>query len=223
MTDLVRKWYDGTAENYGVMLIAPSETSTSMSRVIYFSSTYPDASSTRPVFKITYRNHNGLEDYWDYTASSAGRAGTGYVNSYTGNLVWTRTDMGFGGNRGPVTITHTYNANDTKENLFGMGYGWRTNFNQRVYNWSQDSSYYIWEDEDGTDHYFKRVSSGTYKDEDGLELTLTNSGSGDEKFIIENKQGTKTYFDTNGRLKKIVFDQDEDTEVIVSYKTSDGL
>ena len=223
MTDLVRKWYDGTAENYGVMLIAPSETSTSMSRVIYFSSTYPDASSTRPVFKITYRNHNGLEGYWDYTASSAGRAGTGYVNSYTGNLVWTRTDMGFGGNRGPVTITHTYNANDTKENLFGMGYGWRTNFNQRVYNWSQDSSYYIWEDEDGTEHYFKKVSSGKYEDEDNLDLTLTNTGSGTEKFVIENTQGTKTCFDTNGRLTKIILDQEVDTVVTVSYKTSDSL
>lgn len=223
VTDLVRKWYDGTAENYGVMLIAPTETSTSMSRVIYFSSTYPDASSTRPVFQITFRNHNGLEEYWDYTASSAGRAGTGYVNSYTGNLVWTRADMGFGGNRGPVTITHTYNANDTKENLFGMGYGWRTNFNQRVYNWSQDSSYYIWEDEDGTDHYFKRVSSGTYKDEDGLELTLTNTGSGTEKFVITNKNGGKTYFDANGRLTKISNNQKAVTNVVVSYKTSDGL
>ncbi len=223
VTNLVRQWYDGTAENYGIMLVAPTETATSMSRVIYYASTYPSYVSVRPVFQITYRNHNGLEDYWDYTASSAGRAGTGYVNSYTGNLVWTRTDMGFSGNRGAVSIAHVYNTNDVQENLFGMGYGWRTNYNQRVYSWAKDSSYYVWEDGDGTDHYFKKESKGIYKDEDGLELTLTNTGSGSEKFVIENKYGGKTYFDANGRLSKISNNQETVSSTIISYTSDDSL
>ena len=79
-----------------------------------------------------FRNNNGLESYWDYTASSAGRAGTRFINNYTGNLVWVWSDIGFGGNRMPVSISHIYNTNDSMNNDFGMGYGWRTNFNQLV-------------------------------------------------------------------------------------------
>ena len=177
----------------------------------------------RPTFQLTYRNHNGLESYWDYTSASAGRAGTGYVNSYTGNLVWTRADMGFGGNRAPVSISHIYNSNDAGENLFGMGYGWRTNYNQRVYVWEKDSDFYIWEDEDGTDHYFEKQSDGTYKDEDGLELTLTDTGSGTEKYIIQDKNGNKTYFDTLGRLTKISNNQETVSSITVSYTAADSL
>ena len=39
-----------------------------------------------------------------------------------------------------------------------MGYGWRTNFNQLVYAWDDANAvtgYYIWEDGDGTKHYFQ--------------------------------------------------------------------
>ncbi len=223
VTNIVRKWYDGTAENHGLMLISPSETASSMARVFYFASTFPNSVVVRPTFQLTYRNHNGLESYWDYTSASAGRAGTGYVNSYTGNLVWTRADMGFGGNRAPVSISHIYNSNDAGENLFGMGYGWRTNYNQRVYVWDKDTDFYIWEDEDGTDHYFEKQSDGTFKDEDGLELTLTDTGSGNEKYIIQDKNGNKTYFDTLGRLTKISNNQETVSSITVSYTAADSL
>ena len=109
---------------------------------------------------IIFRNGNGIEDYWDYTASTAGRAGTGYVNNYSGNLTWIHSDIGFGGNRMPVTISHVYNANDSTLNTFGLGYGWRTNFNQTISieTWHegtpQEISYYVWTDGDGTRHYF---------------------------------------------------------------------
>lgn len=72
----------------------------------------------------------------------------------------------------PVAIQHIYNANDKQDNPFGSGYGWRTNYNQLVYQWEADTSYYVWEDGDGTKHYFKYSSSNTYKDEDGLEMAL---------------------------------------------------
>ena len=81
---------------------------------------------------------------------------------------------------------------------FGMGYGWRSNYNQLVYQWSTDSSYYVWEDEDATRHYFKYKSSGTYEDETNPTLTLTTSGSGTNKYCITDKNGNKSYFDTNG-------------------------
>ena len=188
-----------------------------------------DASDAEVVGEVTekwtayskeFRLRNGLEDYWDYTSSSAGRAGTGYVNNYTGNLVWVREDMGFGGNLMPVSISHIYNLNDavTYGNVFGLGVGWRTNYHQRVFQWQADTSCYIWEDSDGTDHYFTYKSAGVYKDEDGLELTLTTTGTGNPKYCISDKMGNCSYFDTYGRLTKQSNNQATKSHITITYE-----
>ena len=217
VTDIVRGWYSG--ENTGMMFKASDQYEDgSKATWKQFASSDNGTSAWMPSLQITFRNNNGIESYWDYTASSAGRAGTGYVNSFTGNLAWIRGDMGFGGNRMPVSISHVYNLNDSASNKFGMGYGWRTNYNQLVYNWTQDTSYYVWEDSDGTSHYFKRQSDGTYKDEDGLELTLTVS-SGTK--TITNKNGNKSYFNSSGRLTKVENNQETKSSVEITYN-SDG-
>ena len=133
ITDIVRGWYEG--ENTGLAITAPKAVEdapgddTTVTRFFSSDSSYV----TSPVVQFAFRNSNGLESYWDYTSASAGRAGSGYVNNYTGNLVWVRGDMGFGGNRMPVSISHIYNANDAANNDFGLGNGWRTNYHQRVY------------------------------------------------------------------------------------------
>lgn len=224
ITDIVREWYEG--ENAGVMFKARDYIENTSSTTSYKTQFYSSDHSIYqcPQLFICFRNNNGLESYWDYTASSAGRAGTGYVNNYTGNLVWVRSDIGFGGNRMPVSISHVYNANDSQNNKFGMGYGWRTNFNQLVYQWSEDSDYYIWEDSDGTKHYFKKVSSGKYEDEDGLEMTLTTTGSGTSKYKIVDKNGNASYFDTKGRLTKQENNQATKSSIGITYtSTSSNL
>ena len=220
ITSLANKWYTG--ENNGMMFRLTQEMESGNNSNCwkrFFSSEFtPD--NGRPMLILTYRNNSGLESYWDYTTASAGRAGTGYVNQYTGNLVWVREDLGFGGNRMPVSISHIYNSCDKGKNLFGLGYGWRTNYNQRVYQWSRDSKYYVWEDGDGTKHYFKYSSSGTYLDEDGLELTLKTTGSGDTKYSIKDKNGNASYFDESGRLTKISNNQETKSSIKITYKGS---
>ncbi len=216
ITDIVRGWYANN--NSGMMFKATKaiESGGTMNFKEFYSSDNGSA-DYRPVLSIVFRNNNGLESYWDYTTSSAGRAGTGYVNNFTGNLVWVRDDMGFGGNRMPVAIKHIYNANDYSNNSFGVGNGWRTNYNQLVYQWSVDGTYYVWEDSDGTEHYFKHESGSTYKDEDGLELTLTVGSNGTQKYCITDKNGNTSYFDTDGRLTKIQNNQDDPSCITISY------
>ena len=220
ITDIVRDWYCG--ENTGMVFKVPDEaealTSTPSWIQFYSSDNYAE---NRPVLQIYFRNNNGLEGYWDYTTTSAGRAGTGYVNQYTGNLTWVHSDLGFGGNRMPVSINHVYNANDTTSANFGMGNGWRTNFNQRVYQYTENTLYYVWEDADGTAHYFYYDSANTYKDEDGLELTLKTNGSGEQKYSITDKYGNISYFDTTGRLRKQKNNQKAPSYISVFY-TSDS-
>ncbi len=220
ITDIVRDWYaDG---NYG--LVFKSTDANEASRVDNWMQFYSvDAGVYKPILAIVFRNNNGLESYWDYTSSSAGRAGTGYINNFTGNLVWVHDTLGFGGNLMPVSITHVYNANDRNNNRFALGYGWRTNFHQRVYQWTANSNYYVWEDADGTKHYFLYDSaSAAYLDEDGLELKLTTNGSGTQKYCIEDKYGNKSFFDTHGRLTKQQNNQQTPSSITVSYTTSSG-
>lgn len=220
ITDIARGWYDG--ENTGMMFKVDdaSEASTSNTRVQFYSSDY--GVLYKPTVLIMFRNNNGLEGYWDYTASATTRAGTGYVNQYTGNLVWIHEDMGFGGNRMPVTINHVYNANDSEQNVFGLGYGWRTNYNQEVYRWEYDNAatdYYIWEDGDGTKHYFykDKDSTGKYLDEDGMELTLTDTDVEFGKYCISDKYGNCSYFDDNGRLIRQSNYQEITSSIVIEY------
>ena len=233
ITDIARDWY--ATSNNGVMFKMPDsiESSTTDNYKQFVSSDYTENDAYQPILTIYFRNNNGLESYWDYTASSAGRAGTGYVNNFTGNLVFVREDMGFGGNRMPVSISHVYNANDaitpsddtnsndSGGNSFGLGVGWRTNFNQLVYRWEindVDKGYYIWEDSDGTDHYFEYDTElGKYSDESNSELTLTDSGNGTEKYCIEDKNGNCSYFDTNGRLTKKTNNQQTKSSITITY------
>ena len=217
VTDIAQGWYAG--ENTG-MMFKMEDSQEAAARGLYREFCSSDYSAgTLPYLSIAYINNCGLENIWDYTSHSAGAAGTGYINDYTGNLVWVYNGLGFSGNRMPVAINHVYNANDKANNDFGMGYGWRSNYNQLVYQWSTDSSYYVWEDEDATRHYFKYKSSGTYEDETNPTLTLTTSGSGTTKYCITDKNGNKSYFDTNGRLTKISNNQASVSSITITYSS----
>ena len=238
ITDIVQGWYED--ENTGFAVTAPQsvETGGTTSITRFWSSDYDIYQiNEKPTVTIFFSNNNGLEDYWDYTSSSAGRAGTGYVNNYTGNLVWVRGDMGFGGTQMPVSISHVYNlndvitpddnnnSNDSAGNAFGVGLGWRTSYNQLLYHWEIDGAtegdlvadYYVWEDADGTDHYFEFIGNGTYKDEDGMELTLTVNGTGNEKYCISFKDESSMYFDTLGRLTKFSNYQASSKNITITY------
>lgn len=93
--------------------------------------------------------------------------------------MWVHTGLGFSGNRMPVSINAVYNANDKGNKAYGLGYGWRTNYNQRVEQITLGgTTYYRWEDEDGTRHYFMKKSAGLYVDELEPTRQLTDTGSG---------------------------------------------
>ncbi len=220
ITELVRSWYAGS--NYGMMFKATDaiENAGATNWMRFYPSSW--VGTEKPVLTIVYRNNNGLEGYWDYTTASAGRAGTGYVNQFTGNMVWIHNDIGFGGNRMPVSINHVYNANDSDDNSSGMGYGWRTNYNQKVSSlgYIGGVEYCTWEDADGTTHYFEK-SGSVYKDEDGLELTLTvNNASTDKRYEIKDKYGNLSYFDSSGRLREQVSNQNSNSKITITYTTS---
>ena len=216
ITNIAQEWYR-TNQNTGVMFKMPDAVETGGVKRFtqFYSSDYSPLAA--PILTIAYVNNTGVEDTWDYVSQSAGRAGTGYVNTYTGNLVWVHDGLGFPGTRMPVSIQHIYNSNDNTADRFGMGYGWRTNYNQLVYKWGVDSSYYVWEDADGTRQFFKYKSNGLYESELDSKLKLTDTGSGDAKFCITDGKGNKSWFDSLGRLRKISNNQQTVSNILVTY------
>ena len=225
ITDIARSWYADTANtllnNTGMMFKATNaiETGGTKNWQQFCSSDY---GSDRPILTIQYRPAAGLESYWDTSSSAAGRAGTGYIQNYSGNLVWIHSDMGFGGNRMPVSISHVYNAGlawetdtNTSANPFGLGNGWRTNYHQRILNLADIG--YVWEDGDGTRHEFAMTTSGIYEDKDDLGLTLTASDTG---YTLTDKYDNTSTFDTSGRLIRQTDNQKIPSSVVITYQDS---
>ena len=218
ISNIAKAWYE-TGVNTGLMLKATDsvENGSGDNWKKFYAVNYSIyATHLWPMLTLYYRNTSGLESYWDYTSHSAGRAGTGHINNFTGGLVWTRGDLGFGGTRMPVSISHIYNSTQASDNTFGLGLGWRTNYHQQV---KKSGNFYAWTDADGTDHYFSLVSGSTYKDEDGLELTLTVAS---DKITISDKYGNKSYFDSSGRLYKMENNQQTRSSITVTYTDATG-
>ena len=209
ITRLVQQWYN-SGVNHGFMLEDHAPGTTSASYNEYYSS---EASASRPMVIISYRNTSGLEPYWTYRSQSIGRAGTVYTQDVTGNLVLVHSDASLSGNRMPIAIRHVYNSNDLSN--MGYGKGFRLNIHQEVSTVVVGSiTYYRYIDGDGTSHYFPKVGSSPYEDEDGLGYHLVeNTASTTARYVITDKDDNKMEFNSANDLVKII-DRNDNTMTI---------
>ena len=209
VTRLVRQWYN-TGKNYGIMVKSKYEDDENLANRAYarfYASDSPSISSEQfPSGVFYYRNVNGLEDYQSYHEQSAGRAGIGYTNDFTGNVVWSHLDVATEG--GPMTteIRHVYNSSEA-DTSSRMGYGWRLSSQQELKESGIKDYPYVYIDEDGTKHYFyKDTNDGNkLKDEDGMGLTITvtSSSEHDRYRTMETKEKVKYIFGQDGFLRFI--------------------
>lgn len=201
ITQLVQDWYRNGSGQNGVMLRAAQEDG----QETYYISSDCSVTEGRPSLTLFYINNNGLEDYWTYHEQNAGRAGTGYVNDFNGNLTFIHDTMKTTGDHLTADLLHVYNMNDKSTNL-GYGYGWRLNYQQTVKTVTiSGTEYKEYTDGDGTIHYFKYDSTtSAWKVESGIDLKLTvNSSSTDKRFVITDKNECELQFDSSGNLVKI--------------------
>ena len=233
ITEAVKSWYEGTADNYGILLKSYNESGTYAEtgvKAYFWPERYNEIDDAYPVIQIEYRNNKGLEEYWSYTTLSAGTAGTAYINDYTGNLVFVHEDAVTTGNLLPVTLQHVYNGYTMGTHAAASypraGRGWKLSVQQTVktsdnYGLTGDSLEYYpyaYEDGDGTVHFFyKKTEDGTtrYLDEDGLGLELKISGT--TKTITDKEDNVMTFGpkghlnsikDASGNEIKISYDSD---------------
>ncbi len=172
----------------------------------------------------------GLSDMYEYQTYDVGKAGTLYLNTYSGYPHVKRTDFTYGGERMPVEISFYFDpVNDfTTNNPYGAG--WSSCYNQLV-EYDTESTQYKYKNGNGTWIYFSNSGEVT---EDGDEIWTedTTYGIGETGATLYRKPTAalsnyvavnvihmdKTYsFDSLGRLTSI---NDGVNEITISYITS---
>ena len=124
-----------------------------------------------------------------YHAQELGRAGTINTNDYNGNLTLIHSDVTTPGERINIGISHIYNTNNRNDDSESRGF--KLNYKQQINLVNINNIEYArFLDEDGTEHYFKKIGN-TYIDEDGLNLYLTLENN---IFTMIDSVGSKTAF-----------------------------
>ena len=214
ITRIAKEWLDGST-NYGICLKALSNVN-SPRHYAYLSSgnwQYMEG----PRIEITYVDTIGLENYFSYYSSSASGAGSGYVNSFTGNLTFVHSAFSTADEILPYTVSLVYNSQKGK---------WITNYSESVQplDLPDGNTVYNWIDSDGTSHLFSRLkfvsSDGNYRycdysisgglvesvtskyyDSEGLGLMIEKIGS---SYVLSDQTGNKKTFNSSGNLIKIM-------------------
>ncbi|MBQ9744288.1 MAG: DNRLRE domain-containing protein [Clostridia bacterium] len=213
ITDVAKEWLSGTS-NYGICLKALSNIGTDGYFASLTSGNRQDIEGPR--IEITYIDTVGLENYFSYYASSAGGAGQGYINSFTGNLTFVHSIVSTVDEILPYTVSFIYNSQKGR---------WITSYSESIQpiTLPDGNTVYNWTDSDGTSHLFSRIkavdvsngyefydysvsgrlvpsNTGKYYDSEGLGLTIEQSGS---SYILTDHNGNKKTFNTSGKLIKI--------------------
>ena len=228
ITTLVKKWYADPSTNHGVLLRLKTEGGSNPPYVEYASSKYSASLDDHPYFTVIYINSTGLESRFSYSSQSAGRAGTGSVNLYSGNLTFTFDDAQINNGTMPIALSHVYNTND-KDTDIGYGYGWRLNYSQEVNEVSladhnSTQTFFEFIDGDGTRHYYKKETNTKYVNELDKDSVLTISSS-DSTITIKDKGDNKLVFKygtvnskKHGRLIRV--EDANGNQTLIGYATT---
>ena len=187
----------------------------------------------RPSSTIKYINTTGIEGFQNFHTQDVGRAGNAYMNDYTGDLTVEKPIMTEIGELYPLNVIAYYNGNYKARNR-GIGLGWNLNINQYVH-WREGSKFVdgkkhlMYEDADGTQHYYKDDGKGVYKDEDMESENQITIGIYERYwFDFKDKNNKHMWFNTSGQLTKIAdkngnwveFNRDVNQKVYSAYSSS---
>ncbi|MFN0157205.1 MAG: RHS repeat-associated core domain-containing protein [Bacteroidota bacterium] len=128
------------------------------------------------------------------------------VNSFTGNLLHQRQDVGVPDRGMDIDITFSYNSGLSK-NDWGMGRGWTSSFNMM---YEVVPGYIIIRGEDGRKDSFA-VSGSVYTPPTGVFSELSEYAPG--KYLLRSKFGHRVLFD-DGAHKKVTSMEDPNGNTI---------
>ncbi len=179
LTKLVKKWVKDPSTNHGFILKSSDED-------IKNHLTSMEIASLEKLSEVDRKNYDliGLNIIYSDQAeivsdkqqkNSVKRAGTGMIDLYTQNLIFTHEDVNLGGERLPINLLHIYNKKWAKwEGItlpdgtpfarysykIAMGLGWKTNFHQYIVKYNDKSKL--------SEHYIPKAMTPEYIYIDGL-------------------------------------------------------
>ena len=205
VTPAAHEWYKSGSGKGAVIFAAENEDSQNLYASFVGHRWYDNS----PYFIVNYRNTVGLEDYYTYQTASAARAGTLHIGDYTNQVTLVNTDVSYSSEAVPTEISHVYNSayagvifdkdsagiNTQNYKTMLVGLGWKLSIQQTVKKVTiGDTEYLIYNDADGTEHYFPKTATNTYEDEDGLGLKIVRNG---DQYIMTDKDVYNTWTFTN--------------------------
>lgn len=188
ITEVAAKWQINQLDNNGICLRQLSDSS--INTKIYRSST-ANYTTRRPWFQIDYVKIDNMVEY-DTETVDMGRAGTFYLNKYTGTYYVKRTDLSLNGNVSPVEMSFTYDPWSSSISR-GSSYGayWITDYYNKIF-YSQTVT-----DNDITRHQY------TFRDNGGIKTRFVEVVSTDEDYNTVPDGFTESYLADYTRYKAV--------------------
>lgn len=205
-------WYENPTTNHGILL-KRWDTFGGNKGVLLMNY----GSSTPSYFAVNYRNNVGLEGYYSCQTQAVDRAGVAYFGDYSGNLTVVTPLASLDSVINGYSLNLVYNSanaiypftNSETAGIHSQGFGgltgagWKLSAQETLREitlteYDNTTAYYIvYNDSDGTEHYFRKDSDGKYLDEDGLNLQITKSGN--QYTMIERPATSGTNTSTNAK------------------------
>ena len=223
ITLLAKLWREEPESNLGFMLL-PVVAGTSVTSRAGFHG--PEHTNHLPRLSVIYRNTVGVESQYTYQTAGIGRAGTAYIADATLNNTLIVPLISSSSEVMPFSLSLVYNSvygdkefhsseadlsaeantiqlHTEQFSTMKLGAGWKLSAQETVVSVKiGTTTYLVYTDADGTEHYFYYVgySNGKklYKDEDGLGLKITVDGT---DFTMTDDYGNGKFFG-NGYLKQ---------------------
>ncbi len=206
ITEQCSTWYRDNTENRCLLLRTDTNSTKRINAQFY---NYRDGIS----FFVSYRNDVGLESYYTYRTLGVGRAGTVAISDHTHRITLGNTLIDAPSNVMPFAMSLVYNSSqgtryftDNEVEIHAQDYsnmkigaGWKLTAQQcmqivRIPDDTSDTLYWVYTDEDGTEHYFQE-DGGVWTDEDGLHYTASSvPEEGHTNFKIETESGYEMFF-----------------------------
>ena len=187
ITEVASKWQMNQFDNNGISIRQLSDT---INTKIYRSST-ANLTSRRPWFQIDYVTIDNMAEY-DTETVDMGRAGTFYLNKYTGTYYVKRTDLSLNGNVSPVEMSFTYDpwsSSITRGSFYGAY--WITDYYNKIF-YSQTVT-----ENNVTRHQY------TFRDNGGIKTRFVEVVATDEDYNTVPEGFTESYSTNYTRYKAV--------------------
>jgi RHS repeat-associated protein len=203
VANVVQRWLDGTASNYGLLFKEPTE---NLNDVLSYSSR--TATSNAPYIEVVWEpKFLGDQPWYPMAAqTSLGDRSSLAVNADGGNLVLHSADLRVAGVGLPLSIDRTYNNLSPDMNAWGYGWSINSGYSMWLAQYVDAQTFF---DPTGTPFRFSRNSDGSYTSPPGIDATLTSDATSNT--VTYNKSGVKYVFDDDGDKLTSIKDKNDRT------------